>query len=94
MSEIRYKEFCRKNNMGKIRYKEFYETVAEGCRGLDEMLNEWLDDNPNVIVKDIKFNFSMSENYLPIAIALVAYVVVRNEEEVDPNSSAMQYPFD
>lgn len=80
--------------MSKIRYKEFYETVAEGCSGLDETLNEWLDNNPNVVVKDIKFNFSMSENYLPMAIALVAYEVVKKEPEVDPNSSAMQYPFD
>ena len=80
--------------MGKIRYKEFYETVAEECRGLDEILNEWLDDNPNVVVKDIKFNFSTCENYLPMAIALVAYEVVKKEVEVDPNSSAMQYPFD
>lgn len=80
--------------MSKIRYKEFYETVAEGCNGLDEMLNEWLDKNPNVIVKDIKFNFSTCENYLPMAIALVAYEIVKKEEEVDPNSSAIQYPFD
>lgn len=80
--------------MDKIRYKEFYETVANECRGLDEVLNEWLDDNPDVVVKDIKFNFSMSESYLPMAIALVAYERVKKEEEVNSNRPAMQYPFD
>lgn len=80
--------------MGKIRYKEFYETVSEGCHGLDEMLNEWLDDNPDVVVKDIKFNFSTSDNYLPMAIALIAYERVKKEEEVNINRPAMQYPFD
>lgn len=80
--------------MAKIRYKEFYESVAEGSCGLDEMLNEWLDDNPDVTIKDIKFNFSMNDNYLPMAIALVAYEKVKKEEGVDINSSAMQYPFD
>lgn len=78
--------------MGKIRYKEFYENISEGCCGLDDMLNEWLDDNPDVVVKDIKFNFSMSENYLPMAIALVAYEVVKKEEEVDIHRPAIRYP--
>ena len=80
--------------MAKIRYKEFYESIVEGSCGLDEMLNEWLDSNPDIIVKDIKFNFSMGGSFMPMAIALVAYEVVKKEDEVDNNSPAMQYPFD
>lgn len=80
--------------MGKIRYKEFYEGVAKGYHKLDKSLNDWLDANPDVVVKDIKFSFSSSDSHLPMAIALVAYEIVKKEEEVDPNSSAMQYPFD
>lgn len=80
--------------MVKIRYKEFYESISMGSAGLDEMLNDWLNANPDVIVKDIKFSFSTGGSYLPMAIALVAYEEVKKEKEVDPNSSAMQYPFD
>lgn len=68
--------------MGKIRYKEFYESVAENCIGLDELVNDWLDTNPDILVKDIKLAFSTSDSYLPIAIVLVAYEVVKKEEEV------------
>ena len=79
--------------MSKIRYKEFYET--EGSNRLDKSLNDWLDANPDVVIKDMKFSFNSGYgSYLPMAIALVAYEVVKKEEEVDPNSSAMQYPFD
>lgn len=78
--------------MAKIRYKEFYESVAKGSCGLDEKLNEWLDDNPDVTIKDIKFNFGMSDNYLPMAIALVAYEKVKKEEEIDIHRPAIRYP--
>lgn len=80
--------------MSKVKYKEFYETITRDCPGLDNQLNKWLDANPDVVIKDIKLSSNVSDGYSRMAIALVAYEVVKKEEEVDPNSSAMQYPFD
>lgn len=82
--------------MSKVRYKEFYETVAKGYAGLDNQLNKWLDANPDVVVKDIKFSFCVSDGYSRMAIALVAYEIMKEKEEesVNMDSSGRWCPFD
>lgn len=84
--------------MRKIRYKEFYETITRDCPGLDNQLNKWLNANPDVVVKDIKLSSNVSDGYSRMAIALVAYEIVKEkekeEESVNMDSSGRWCPFD
>ena len=80
MNKIRVKEFFKEN-----KYFTDYDgsTVAfDDCNTIDEKINKFLDENPNIRVLDIKYcvKFGTKDNKYNEAQALLIYEEKEEQE--------------
>ena len=76
MNKVRVKEFFKENKY--FADHDGYTVVIDDCTTIDEKINKFLEENPNIRVLDIKYcvKFGTKDNEYNKAQALLMYEVI------------------